>query len=108
MTRARAQQIDLNSTTYYHCISRCVRRAFLCGRDKFSGQDYSHRKGWAMERLHELASVFSMDICAYAIMSNHYHLVLRVDLTGNTTLTEQEVVDRRSQLFTPKGFSWVS
>ena len=103
MTRARAQQIDLNSTTYYHCISRCVRRAFLCGRDKFSGQDYSHRKGWAMERLHELASVFSMDICAYAIMSNHYHLVLRVDLMGNTALTEQEVVDRWSQLFTPNG-----
>ena len=42
MTSARSTQISLADTPYYHCIARCVRRAFLCGIDHFSGQSYEH------------------------------------------------------------------
>ena len=79
MTRARYQQVSLEETPYYHCICRCVRRAFLCGRDHYSGQDYEHRRQWVVERLATLVEVFAIDLCAYAVMSNHYHVVLRVD-----------------------------
>ena len=67
MTTARERLISLKDTTYYHCISRCVRRAFLCGEDHFSGQSYEHRKDWVIERLRELDKVFAIDICAYAV-----------------------------------------
>jgi hypothetical protein len=72
MTRARSQLISPETTPYYHCISRCVRRAFLCGEDSLTGKNYEHRKAWVIKRLRELAEVFAIDICAYAVMSNHY------------------------------------
>ena len=79
MTKARKEQVSLDDTTYYHCISRCVRRAFLCGEDHLTGNNYDHRKDWVIERLRELDQVFTIDLCAYAIMSNHTHLVLRIN-----------------------------
>ena len=77
MPKARKEQISLNNTPYYHCISRCVRRAFLCGSDPLSGKDYQHRKQWMAERLTHLAQVFSIEIYAYSLMDNHSHLVLK-------------------------------
>ncbi len=50
MTQARSHQICLEDTPYYHCLSRCVRRAFLCGEDHVTGENYEHRKTWIMEK----------------------------------------------------------
>ena len=72
MTQARRHQVSLEDTPYYHCISRCVRRAFLCGEDHVTGENYEHRKGWVVVKLKELSEVFDTVLCAYAIMSNHY------------------------------------
>ena len=79
MTKARSQLIDLQQTPYYHCICRCVRRAFLCGEDHLTGKNYEHRKVWVVERLALLADIFAIDVASFAIMANHYHIVLRVD-----------------------------
>jgi hypothetical protein len=62
----------------FHCFSRCVRRAFLCGFDPVSQSDFSHRKVLLLARLQFLASIFAIDVCAYAILENHYHLILRL------------------------------
>ncbi|MFI3245401.1 MAG: transposase [Ferrimonas sp.] len=79
MPRARKHQISVQNTPYYHCVSRCVRRAFLCGCDSSSGKNYEHRRAWVERRLLQLSEHFAIEICAYAIMSNHTHLVLHIN-----------------------------
>jgi hypothetical protein len=69
MTRARRELVDIETTPYYHCICRCVRRAYLCGEDSFTGRSYEHRKSWVQERLRALQTIFAVDLCAYAIMT---------------------------------------
>ncbi len=94
MTRPRSQIVSLDETPYYHCVSRCVRRAWLCGEDSYSGKNFDHRKPWLLQRLALLAEVFAIDITAYAVMSNHYHVVLHVDRAAAETWDRDEVVRR--------------
>ncbi|MCF2829856.1 transposase [Pseudoalteromonas sp. DL2-H6] len=105
MATARKKQISLTDTKYYHCISRCVRRAFLCGEDKFTGKSYEHRRDWVEEKLLMLGSVFCIDICAYAVMSNHTHIVLYVDDKKAKRLSDEAIVIRWHKLF--KG-NWIT
>ena len=99
MTLPRSQLICPSSTPNYHCIGRCVRRAFLCGEDALTGKDYSHRKGWVLARLALLAEVFTIELCAYAVMSNHYHLVLHINHDKALSLSHDEVISRWGRLF---------
>ncbi|WKE65256.1 transposase [Gallaecimonas kandeliae] len=99
MTRPRSELVSVQDTPYYHCICRCVRRAFLCGEDKLTGQDYSHRKGWVLARLAELQEVFTIELCAYAVMANHYHLVVHIDAKAAEVLADEDVIRRWNRLF---------
>jgi hypothetical protein len=99
MTISRAQQIDLSVTPYYHCVNRCVRRAFLCGDDSLTGKSYEHRRGWIADKIKSLADVFAIDVAAYAVMSNHYHIVLHVDQERAEAWNSLEVIERWSEFF---------
>ena len=99
MARPRKYDICLEVTTYYHCVSRCVRRAFLCGHDDYTGESYEHRRQWVEDRLLSLTRSFTIDICAYAVMSNHCHVVLHVDVEKADALTTAEIVERWHGLF---------
>ena len=98
MPRSRKEQVSLEDTPYYHCVARCVRRAFLCGDDPITGNSYEHRRGWIEKRLLFLASVFSVDICAYAVMSNHLHVVLHIDSEKAKNWSTIEVLECWHQL----------
>ncbi|MBZ0117172.1 MAG: hypothetical protein K8H88_09270, partial [Sandaracinaceae bacterium] len=99
MTVSRASQVHVPTTPYYHCISRCVRRAFLCGDDRYTGKNFDHRKAWLVERLHHLSGLYAIDVCAYAVQANHFHLVLRVAPERAEAWDEDEVVQRYGKLF---------
>jgi hypothetical protein len=91
--------VSLEDTPWYHCASRCVRRAFLCGEDRLSGMNFDHRRGWIAERVKQLARIFAIDVAACAIMSSHYHIVVRVDRERALGWSLDEVLERWTRLF---------
>jgi REP element-mobilizing transposase RayT len=99
MGYARKSLISLRDTPYYHLIGRCVRRSWLCGVDSYTKKDYSHRKQWVVDRLMLLSKAFAVDVCAYAIMSNHCHLIVHVDQRRARSWTTEDVIERWRMLF---------
>ncbi len=94
MTYPRAHLVDSDNGGVYHCISRCVRRSWLCGHDPVSGQCFEHRRTWLESRLLELARLFAVHLYAYAVMSNHYHVVLRVAPRRTAQWSDEDVARR--------------
>ncbi|MBX3710449.1 MAG: hypothetical protein KF800_00585 [Lysobacter sp.] len=102
MTRPRSQIAPHHSPGAFHCVQRCVRRAFLCGVDRYSGQSFEHRRGWIEQRLRLVAECFAVAVDAYAVMSNHLHLVLHIDPGETLRWTSEEVAARWIRLFPPR------
>jgi len=92
-------QVNVETTPYYHVIGRCVRRAFLCGLDTSSGKDYEHRRQWLIDRLELLCSVFAVELCAFAVMSSYYHIVLRLAPEQSDSWSPDQVMTRWEQLY---------
>jgi REP element-mobilizing transposase RayT len=102
MTQARSHLIPNGSTGTYHCVQRCVRRAFLCGIDHYTGQSFEHRKSWVEQRIALVADCFAVAVHAYAVMSNHLHLVLQVDPAATQHWPDAVVAQRWVSLFPPR------
>ena len=100
MATARSAIFDPRITGYYHCITRCVRRAFLCGFDSQSGMSYEHRRDWIQSRLAFLLDVFAIDCFAYAVMNNHLHMVIKNNPEAASKWSEEEVARRWRKIFT--------
>ncbi len=98
----RSEQFVASEICIVHAIQRCVRRAYLAGTDSVSGKDYSFRREWIRRRMESLASVFGIDVLAYAIMSNHLHLVLRNRPDVVACWTDEEVALRWLRVFPGK------
>ena len=98
MPKPRKSQIAVESTPTYHCVSRCVRRAFLCGHDRYTGKSYDHRRAFLEKELLRLGEVFYLDVLAYSVMSNHYHVVLFIDQEAMKLADAAEIVGKWHQL----------
>ena len=99
MTMARSKYVREGEEGVYHCISRCVRRAFLYGYDPVTKRDFSHRKAWVVERLQFLAAIFAIDVCAFAVLINHLHTILRTRPDIAAAWSDREVATRWLTLF---------
>jgi hypothetical protein len=90
----RSKYVREGKVGVYNCTTRCVRRAYLAGYDSHTGRDYSHRKQWIEDRLHLLASIFSVEVTTFSVMSNHYHVTVRIRPDIAETWSDHEVASR--------------
>jgi hypothetical protein len=96
MTIARAQLVDASLTRWYHCITRCVRRAFLLGEGDHN------RMEWIENRLEELAELFAIGVGGFSVMDNHLHVLLRLDPDVACAWSDEEIVRRWGRLYPPR------
>jgi putative transposase len=94
----RSKYVQEGEEGVFHCFSRCVRRAFLYGYDAVTHQDFSHRKAWIVERMKFLAGIFAIDVCAFAVLANHFHNILRTRPDIVASWSDREVAFRWLQL----------
>lgn len=97
--QARGEYLDPSTIQIVHAVQRCVRRAFLCGLDRVTGQSFEHRRAWIRERMEFLASVFGIDCLTYTVLSNHLHVVLRSRPDVVKEWSDDEVARRWLRLF---------
>ena len=98
MTMARSQLVNVAVTRWYHCITRCVRRAFVIGEAEAEGD----RRLWIERRLQELADIFAISVGGFSIMDNHLHVLVRLDPDVAQAWSDEEVVRRWGRLFPPR------
>ncbi|PVZ69646.1 transposase [Pelagibaculum spongiae] len=107
MPTPRAILFDPKANPYIHACSRCVRRGWLCGEDPSIipqlRKNYDHRRQWIVDRLALLVQAFAIDLAAYAVMSNHYHLVLYVDVAKAEAWTDDEILTQYCKVFKGEG-----
>jgi hypothetical protein len=96
MTIARAHLIDPSLTRWYHCVTRCVRRAYLLGDEEHN------RKEWIESRFEELANCFAVAVGGFSVMNNHLNVLLRLDPEVAAGWSDEEVVRRWGQLCPPR------
>jgi REP element-mobilizing transposase RayT len=91
---ARAEVLDPGEVAIAHVCNRTVRRCFLIGQDPLSGKNFDHRKQWIEDYLRQFAASFGIDLLGFAILSNHFHLILRTRPDVVATWSDQEVARR--------------
>ncbi len=97
--QARGEVINALEVQIVHAVQRCVRRAFLCGKDSYSGKSFEHRRRWIRDRFEFLASIFGIDCLTYSVMHNHMHIVLRSRPDVVQSWSDIEVARRWLTLF---------
>ena len=93
MTFPRSSLVDPDRSGAFHLVSRCVRGAFLCG------DDAEHRRQWVTDGIRLQSTAFCIDVLAYAVMSNHLHVVVTTQPGRAAALTPLAVAERWAVLF---------
>jgi REP element-mobilizing transposase RayT len=105
LNMARLSRVEIfapDEIAIVHVMNRTVRRCFLMGHDPLTGKNYDHRKSWCEEELVRMAAQFGIDLLGYAILSNHFHLILRSRPDVVSKWSDTEVARRWWKLCPPR------
>jgi len=102
MTAARYDLMPPGQSGTFHIVARCVRRSLLWGFDRYTNQNYDHRKPWVEQRILLLSNAFAVSLLSYAVMSNHLHLVVANQSAAATAWSDLEIAERWIRIYPPK------
>jgi len=91
---ARTELFAHDEIAIVHVMNRVVRRCFLMGSDPVSGKNFDHRKAWIEAMIERFAAQFGIDLLGFAVLSNHFHLILRSRPDVVETWDDAEVARR--------------
>jgi len=91
---ARCEVLEPAEINVAHVYSRVTRRCFLLGDDPVSGKNFDHRKEWIEDSLKQFAACFGIDLIGFAILSNHFHLILSTRPDVVATWSDEEIARR--------------
>ncbi len=95
----RHANCDLHQHTAFHIVSRCARQLHLFGG---SDRRRQRRKALFLAELERLATFTAVDVAGFAVMDNHIHLLLKVDVDGAHRWTPRQVAERWLALHPPR------
>jgi len=87
----RKPRIKAEGAGYYHCMSRIIERRHILGHAE---------KERFLTLMHKLAAFSGLQILAYTVLDNHFHVLLHVP--ERRELSEAEFLERLGQLHTPQ------
>ncbi len=123
MPRPRRTLISVEDTPYYHCCSRVVRRAFLCGDDKYSKErlqgDLENLESFYLNRGYIKFNIDSTQVAispmrdaVYITANVHESEIYKIDkveLSGEIVLKEERLkrmlLVRQGQNFSQRGIT---
>jgi len=65
-------------------------------------KSFEHRKPWVERKITELAEVFACSVLSFAVMSNHFHLVVSMLPAETNAWSDYQVAERWCRLFPKK------
>lgn len=76
MAMVRSHLVHPDAPGFHHCISRCVRGGVVA---ILTAARLAYTGGSRSTSLLELAELFAVGVYAHAVMSEHVHVVVRID-----------------------------
>lgn len=90
----RDKQILPETVRHYHLMSRCARKQMLLDDPK--------RKDFMLAWLRALDGAYAVEVGRFALMGNHFHAVVRINLERAKAWSPVEVVTRWLKLHPPR------
>ena len=90
----RSEVLDPHQVEAVHLYNRTIDGLFLMGKNPDTGEDFSYRQGWIVDKMNQLFSHMCVELLTYGILSNHYHINVRTRPDVVAQLSDRDVAER--------------
>ena len=90
----RSEVLDPHQVEAVHLYNRTIDGLYLLGKNPDTGEDFSYRQGWLVDKMNQLFAHLCVELLSYGVLSNHYHINVRTRPDIAASLTDRQVAER--------------